>query len=459
MGALPAVAQQAAASPQQQQLHPLTLEEAAILLQNHNNSIKISQTAIEVAAAQKQELNAAWFPMISSQGGYFISKNGISADIDMGETAGQLIGELFPQLAPIASQLKGIAISIPLLNKEITTIDATALWPIFAGGKRIFASRIGKEISSSAEHLMAITQNTQMALMINTFYTLKLCHEVEQMQQENLSYINRLMFNASRLKEEGFINKAELLVVQVAREDATRELESARHNTQSAAAALNAILGTEVNALPQVDYFTLENVPSTTTLQEEILCSNRQLKLLESQEEILENNTKIAKSNYLPTLALYSRQSIYTDIPQNLLPRFTVGAAMQWDIFDGLVRESRIKQSRLEHEQMQYTIEQTREDLFTAAIALRGKMEDAHYSIIALTQTLHLAQELLREREKEFAEGLCTSTETIEARTALSKARTALNVARWEYCTTLANLLALTSNTEKFIELHNEYRK
>ena len=173
----------------------------------------------------------------------------------------------------------------------------------------------------------------------------------------------------------------------------------------------------------------------------------------------MENNTKIAKSNYLPTLALYSRQSIYTDIPQNLLPRFTVGAAMQWDIFDGLVRESRIKQSRLEHEQMQYTIEQTREDLFTAAIALRGKMEDAHYSIITLTQTLHLAQELLREREKEFAEGLCTSTETIEARTALSKTRTALNVARWEYCTTLANLLALTSNTEKFIELHNEYRK
>lgn len=459
LGPLPAVAQQPNATPQSPQLQPLTLEEAAILLQNHNNAIKISRAATEVATAQKRELNAAWYPMISSSGGYFISKNGVSADIDVGETAGRLIGELFPQLAPLASQLKGISISIPLLDKEISTVDATAVWPLFTGGKRLFASRIGRELTNSANHLLAITMNTQMALMINTFYTLKLCNEVEQMQQENLDYINRLLFNATRLKEEGFINKAELLIVQVAQEDAVRELESARHNTQSAAAALNAILGTEISAIPQSEYFTLESIPSTAALQEEILSSNRQLKLLESQEEILENNTRMAKSNYLPTIALYSRQSIYTNIPQNLLPRSTAGAAMQWDIFDGLIRESQIKKGKLEQEQLQYTIEQTREDLFTAAIALRGKMEDAHYSILTLTRTLQLAQELLREREKEFAEGLCTSTETVAARTSLTKARTALNLARWEYCTTLANLLAITSNTDKFIELHNEYGK
>ena len=459
LGAPSAVAQQATAPPQQTQLYPLTLEEAAQLLQNHNNAIKISQAATEVAAAQKRELNAAWYPMISSSGGYFLSKNGISAQVNVGETAGELIGELFPQLAPLASQIKGIAISIPLLDKEITTIDATAIWSLFTGGKRLYASRIGKEITNSAEHLLVITQNTQMALMINTFYTLKLCHEVEQMQQENLDYMSRLIFNATRLKEEGFINKAELLIVHVAQDDAIRELESARHNTQSAAAALNAILGTEVEATPIGEYFTLEEIPSTAALQEEILSNNSQLKLLGSQEEILHNNGKIAKSDYLPTLALYSRQSIYTNIPQNLLPRTTVGAAMQWDIFDGLIRESRIKQNRLQQEQMEFTIDQTREDLFTAAIALRGKMEDAHYSILTFTQTLNLAQELLREREKEFAEGLCTTTQTIEARTALTKARTALSLARWEYCTTLANLLAITSNTDKFIELHNEYRK
>ena len=459
LGAPSAVAQQATAPPQPAQLHPITLEEAAILLQTHNNAIKISQAATEIAVAQKRELNAAWYPMISSSGGYFLSKNGISAKVDVGETAGELIGELFPQLAPLATHLKGIAISIPLLDKEITTVDATAIWPLFTGGKRLYASRIGREITSSAEHLLAITQNTQMALMINTFYTLKLCHEVEQMQQENLDYMGRLLFNATRLKEEGFINNSELLIVQVAREEAIKELESARHNTLSAAAALNAILGTQLEAYPLGEYFTLGQIPSTADLQEEILGNNRQLKLLGSQEEILHNNGKIAKSNYLPTLALYSRQSIYTNIPQNLLPRSTVGAAMQWDIFDGLIRESRIKKNRLEQEQLEYTIEQTREDLFTAAIALRGKMEDAHYSILTLTRTLQLAQELLREREKEFAEGLCTPTQTIEARTALTKARTALNLARWEYCTTLANLLAITSNTDKFIELHNEYGK
>ncbi len=438
----------------------LTLEEAVFLLQSHNNAIKISQSAIEVAKAQKRELNAAWYPQINSSGGYLLSKNGISADINIGEAASDLLGQLFPQLGQLAGGLSSLTLSIPLLDKEITTIDATAVWPLFTGGKRLFAGKIGKELTNSATHQAAITHNMQMAIMITAFYSLKLCHEVENMQQENMEYINKMLFNATRLKDEGFINKAQLLVVQVAKEDAVRELESARHNTQSATAALNAILGIKADAIPNCGYFTLDTIPSIATLQDDILYYNPQLKLLGSQERILENSEKIAKSNYLPNIALFSRQSIYTNnIPKNLLPRTTVGALMQWDIFDGLVRESQIKKSRLEQQQLQYATDQATEELFTAAITLRGKMEDAYYNILTLEGTLQLAQELLREREKEFAEGLCTSTETIAAQTALTKAKTALSLAKWEYCTTLANLLAITSGTDKFIELHNEYRE
>ena len=86
-------------------------------------------------------------------------------------------------------------------------------------------------------------------------------------------------------------------------------------------------------------------------------------------------------------------------------------------------------------------------------------MEDAACNISTLEQTLQLALELLREREKSYAEGMCTSTDVVAARTSVTKARTALNLAHWEYCTSLANLLTLSSDTYKFIELHNEYGK
>ena len=132
---------------------------------------------------------------------------------------------------------------------------------------------------------------------------------------------------------------------------------------------------------------------------------------------------------------------------------------MQWDLFDGLNREKEIRKNRLEQEQILYAYSQAEQELLTAAIALRSKMKDATCNMNTLEHTLQLAMELLREREKSYTEGMCTSTDVVAARTSVTKARTAMYLAHWEYCTSLANLLALSSDTYKFIELHNEYGK
>lgn len=453
-------------------LHPLTLEEAAKLLAGNNNAIKISQKNTEVAKAQKQQLNAAWYPFITATGGYFHFSNDISADANLGELAQdalqnlqgaipgleQLMVQLLPQLQQIISGLGKVTLSVPLLNRDIATADAVALWPLITGGKRIYATRIGKDLHTTALHMETLVYNAQMALMLNAYYTLKLSREVETMQQENLQFISRLHNNAKRLKEEGFINRAEYLVVEVAKKEAIRELESARHTVETANSALSAILGTDFKVFPQANYFTLDSIPSILVLEEAILLNNAQLKILNLQSGILHNREKITKSNYIPNIALFARGNIYSyNIPKNLIPRTTIGAAMQWDIFDGLARESEIRKSRMERQQIEFATEQAQRDLITAAIAMRSRMTDASYNINTLQQTRQLAEELLREREKSFAEGLCTSTDVVAARTSLNRAGTALSLAHWEYCTALANLLALTSNTDKFIELHNEY--
>ncbi len=459
---------------QTQQPQPLTLEEASALLAGNNNAIKISREAIGIAKAQEKQLNAAWYPFITATGGYVHFSNDISADANLGELAQdalhnlegavpgleQLLSQLVPQLQQIVSGLGNATLSVPLLRQNVATADAAAIWPLITGGKRIYAGRVGKGIHTTAQHLQTLTYNAQMALMLNAYYTLKLSREVEMMQQENLQYITKLHSNARRLKEEGFINRAEFLVVEVAMKEAVRELETARHNSGTANSALCAILGTDMEIQPQASYFTLDSLPDNHTLEEAIYRNNAQLKILNAQREILQNREKIAQSNYIPNIALFARQNLYSsNIPKNLVPRTTIGAAMQWDIFDGLARENEIKKTRLEQNQMEYATEQAEKDLLTASIALRSRMTDASYNISTLQQTKQLAEELLREREKSFAEGLCTSTEVVEARTMLTKTGTALGAAHWQYCTALANLLALTSYTDKFIELHNEYRQ
>ena len=458
-----------------QQPAQLTLEEAVQLLYSNNNAIKISQTTTEAAKAEKQQLNASWYPFISAAGGYFHFSNDISADANMGEITQQMLQSLqetFPYLEQLASQilpqlqhvmasLGNITLSVPLLKQNIATLDAAAVWPLITGGKRIYAGRIGNSIQESAELLAGHTINAQLSLMLNTWYTLKLSTSIAQMQKENLQYMEKLYLNTGRLMEEGFINKAEYLVVQVARDEASNEAETAVQNVKIAQKALEAVLGKEIGgATPLGNFFTLDTIPPVSSIYEKVINKNLQLKILETQNNILENRKKIAESNYIPNVVLFARQNIWSNnIPKNLMPRTTIGAAMQWDIFDGFTREKEIKKSKLQQQQLEYATEQAKEDLFTAALALRSRMEDASFNIRTTERTLQLAQELLREREKSFTEGMCTSTDIVAARTAVTKARTALNLAGWEYCTSLANLLALCSETEYFITLHNEYGK
>lgn len=446
----------------------LSLEDAAAILMSSNNTIRSASTAAEVARAQKRQLNSAWYPNISVAGGYFHFSNEISVEADLGGAAQDLaqglvqmipqIEMLLPQLQQIVSSIAGKPLSLPVIKQDIATIDAVAIWPLITGGKRIYASKIGRGLEATAQQMKKLAENAQTALMLNAYYTLKLSGETISMQQENLKFCKHLHFNATRLFQEGFINKAEFLIAEVALKEAEREYETSISQESVALNALGTVLG---KRLQQVElsgrFFSIDSLPDIYSMNEEILQENAALGILRTQQEILHSQEMIAKGDFFPDIALFAKQNIHSwNLPKNLSPRTTAGAAMQWEIFNGTARENSIKEYKLQQEQLGYTIAQTEQELLTAALALRSRMADALRNISTLDQACSLARELLKEREKGFAEGMATPADVVAARASLTKATTALNLAKWEYCTSLANLLALSCNTEKFIELHNE---
>lgn len=446
----------------------LSLEDAAAILMSSNNTIKSASTAADAAKAQKRQLNSAWYPNISVAGGYFHFSNEISVEADLGGAAQDLaqglvqmipqIEMLLPQLQQIVSSIAGKPLSLPVIKQDIATIDAVAIWPLITGGKRIYASKIGRGLEATAQQMKKLAENAQTALMLNAYYTLKLSGETISMQQENLKFCKHLHFNATRLFQEGFINKAEFLIAEVALKEAEREYETSISQESVALNALGTVLG---KRLQQVElsgrFFSIDSLPDIYSMNEEILQENAGLGILRTQQEILHSQEMIAKGDYFPDIALFAKQNIHSwNLPKNLSPRTTAGAAMQWEIFNRTARENSIKECKLKQEQLGYTIAQTEQELLTAALALRSRMADALRNISTLDQACSLARELLKEREKGFAEGMATPADVVAARASLTKATTALNLAKWEYCTSLANLLALSCNTEKFIELHNE---
>ncbi|MEG0518811.1 MAG: TolC family protein [Bacteroidales bacterium] len=481
---------------------PISLEEAVQLLYANSKAIKIADKSVEIARAQKQKLNSLWYPYLTATGSYMHFSNEIEAKANAGETlkplenaikkhlptqedvnsflqnSAPILQQFFPHLNPqeisgiisgIGGVLSGIGISVsnmvtelnsktlsfPILHRNISTIDANLTWPLFTGGKRIFANKIGRSLIAGAEELKTGTTNAQLVVLIETYYTLKLSRAVVQEREESYNSMVLLFNNAMSLMRNGMINKAEMLVAQVAMEEAIRELENARESNSVAENALRTMIGLPINKNhkefpdhsplnPTTDFIILNTLPPLEYYRELIDHNNTQLHLIRQQQNIAQNEKRIAQSAYVPTIALFAKQTIYSyQIPSHLAPRTVIGAGFVWNLFDGLSREKSIAISRKIYEQLQLGEEEARNDLYILAHKLRSQMMDALYNIRALESTTELSKELLRIREKSFAEGMANSGDVVAARATLSKVRIASMLAYWQFDIALANMNAI----------------
>ena len=69
---------------------------------------------------------------------------------------------------------------------------------------------------------------------------------------------------------------------------------------------------------------------------------------LQLQSHIAKQQLRIEQSGYLPDIAVFGKQTLYAHgIQSNLVPRTMIGVGFTWNLFDGLAREKRIRQSKI----------------------------------------------------------------------------------------------------------------
>ena len=172
---------------------------------------------------------------------------------------------------------------------------------------------------------------------------------------------------------------------------------------------------------------------------------------LRIQEAMADNQLKISKSAYIPTIALFGKQTLYAEnLPKNLMPRTLVGVGFTWNIFDGLNREANIRQTRLTKQTLQLGREKAQNELGVLVDKLYSEIQNAKDDVAALNTTIEMSRELVRIRKKSFQEGMATSTDVFDAETMLSKVQIAFLLAYYKYDVALASLLSTCGMPESF---------
>ena len=445
--------------------HFLTLQEAAELMNRNNPTLQMADKAVGIARGERQKLNAFWYPMLNASGMVVHLSNKVEVKQPLNtytDPAKEWIQSVIPGeqlISSILNQVGNYTLSVPLLQRNLTTIDATISWPVFTGGKRMYATRIGNRMVDMAQVGQAETRALLQTELVETYYALQLANKILEVKEQTYQSLQQHYDHALKLEANGLITKAERLFAEVNRQEAKREWEAAKQERDVAHRALCSLLDIqkEVDILPVSPLFVTENLPDSLYFKSLIPSTNYAMNRIRLEESIVENRLRISKSAYFPTIALLGKQTLYAhNVPRNLMPRTLIGIGFTWNLFDGLNREADVRVSRLAQETIALEKEKVKNTLDVMVQKLYSQMKEAEEEVSTLQTTIAMSEELLRIRRKSFEEGMATSTEVVDAEVMLSNVRIAMLLAQYQFDVSLASLCSICGVPELFWKLMNE---
>ena len=444
------------------QILSLSFDDALRQMQQGNRSLKIADKGIEAARTERDKLNALWYPSLQGTGTFVHLSEKIEVKQPLSQftdPAKDFVHNLVPDdqfISSILDQIGSHTLAFPLAPRNLSTVGLTAEWIVFSGGKRIRAGKIGNAMIDIARENREQTDATQRVLLAESYFGLRLAQEVVRVRQDTYNSLKRHYENALKLEAAGMIDKAGRLFAQVNMDEAQRSLEA----SQKEAAVLQNALRTLLNIRdtcsiqPVSPLFINAVLPAKEEFLQTMQTESYTVNQLQLQSHIAKQQLRIEQSEYLPDIAVFGKQTLYAHgIQSNLVPRTMIGVGFTWNLFDGLAREKRIRQSKIAQQTLSIGQEKAKDDLSVGIDKLYTQMQKAQDNVRALNTTIELSEELVRIRKKSFTEGMATSTEVIDSETMLATVRVARLAAYYEYDVALMNLLALCGTPEEFGKL------
>ena len=450
----------------QTEKYALTLQEASEHMMDNNPTTRMANKAINIAHGERQKLNAFWYPMLNTSGMVVHLSNRVEVKQPLDtytNPAKEFVQSIIPNdqlITSILDQVGSYTLSVPILQRNLTTLDANLTWLIFTGGKRLYASEIGKRMVDIAEVGKEETHALLQTELVQTYFALQLEERVQEVRKNTFQSLQQHYNHSLKLEANGLITKAERIFAEVNLQEAKREWETSKKEYEVAHQALCSLLNMEENDVeihPISPLFVSENLPDELYFKHLIPATNYTINKLRLEESIAESQLKISKSAYLPTITLFGKQTLYAHhLPRNLMPRTLIGIGFTWNLFDGLNRESDVRVSRLAKESIALEKEKAENALDVLVQELYSKIQEAKDETKTLQTTLTMSEELLRIRQKSFEEGMSTSTEVVDAEVMLSKVQIAMLLATYQFDVSLASLCSVCGVPDLFWKLMKE---
>lgn len=384
----------------------LTLEKSLETAYQNNRSLQSQKEKISSAKYKIQEAKSAFYPNLSLQGSFtYLSVN------------------------------PGFVVDIPgFFNQEVTvgfhdnyTFTLALQQSLFTWGRirnrySISNLNLSLEQENYIKNKQGITYN-----VTSSFYSALLAGELIKVREDALANIQEHLKTVELRYQAGQASEFDVLRAKVQLANANPPLLQARQAYDLALSFFKNILGLTQESQIELDG-QLSFQPIEVELQDatqKALLQRPELRSLALQSQMALKSLAIAKTgnkpslvgvaNYLYENPWYSQRKWDTDW------NFTV--ALSFPLFDGFATRSKVNQARSDLKQLDLGEQDLKEGIKLEVKQAVTSLDLAKQTILSQQETVNQAKESLRIAKVQYAQGIITSLEEMDAELALTYAQ------------------------------------
>ncbi len=390
------------ATLQAQETKSISKSEVLSKVLAENTSIKISEQEFLKARAEYRQTNSVFLPSVNASHSGIATTNPLMA-FGTKLNQGILTPEDFnPDILNNPNEVTGFAtrfeIQQPLIN-----LDG-------------FYQRKAAKNKMDAVQLQSLRTRDYLTFEVEKAYMqLQLAYKAVEVLEKTEEAVLENKKIAENSFKQGYLQRADVLSVDVRVSEVQNQLQSAKSNVQNASDYLKFLMNEkEAAILIPSDELTVANISdaSEVTISEERL----DIKAMQLTTEAYESLYKANKMAFLPRLNAFGSYELYDEkIFQGSSSGYLVGAQLNWSLFDGYKNVGKTQQSKAKYDQSMLEYEQYVSQSNLDLNKAKRMVSDAENKLKLTNLALEQSKESLRIRTNRFKEGLEKTTDLLLA--------------------------------------------
>ena len=419
----------------------LSIDSCRSLAIRNNKAMRIADLQVEKAGHDRRAAFTKYFPRINAQGMYMYTSRELSLLSDEQKSTlgnlGTIAGTMVPQFAALEPQLNavgaGLVDALHTDTRNATALTVMLTQPIYMGGKIVAYNRITRYAEAIAHNQRNLSVQNTIVEVDEAYWRIVALQSKRRLAESYLNLVRKLDADVQQIISEGLATKADGLSVKVKVNEAEVTMIQIDNGIALSKMLLCQLCGLDIDShITLADEDSLRTpmpVPQQVSV-ERAWQQRPELQSLSLAAEVYHEKVKVARAEFLPTVALTggyiaTNPSVFNSFERKLKGMWNVGVAVNIPLITSGERIHKVRSAQAEERIARLQLDEVREKVELQVNQCSQRVQEAHERLGIAEKSRAQADENLRYATLGMKEGVIPVSNVLEAQTAWLKAHDA----------------------------------